>query len=159
MESVFSLFYRVDARIAVPMFTGWRSTSAGSGRCDDKRVAHHRSTRASSERIFLTIYHFIDVLIFFFFFLLDSTPELERRVRRRRSRPDSARVDAASERATNDQRCGAPFFLYFFLVVIRSTVVLPMIFCVFGDFLKTGAHHDDPFCRVDRPRHDNDARC
>ena len=76
-----------------------------------------------------------------------------------RSRPDSARVVAASERATNDQRCGAPFFLYFFLVVIRSTVVLPTMFCVFGEILETGAHHDDPFCRVDRPRHDNDARC
>ena len=33
---------------------------------------------------------------------------------RRRSRPDSARVVAASERATNDQRCGAPFFLSYF---------------------------------------------
>ena len=154
LESVFFLLCRVDARIAVPMFTGWRSTSAGSGCCDDKRVAHRRSTRASSELIFLTIYHFIDVLIFFVFCSI------------RRQSWSGACVDAAGfgsgrrgER-TRDKRPEvrrAVFSLFFPCCHSLNSRVADDILCVWRFFENRRAPRRSVLSRP--ARHDNDARC
>ena len=96
------------------------------------RIIGQHSPRVSL--FFKTIHHFIDVLIFFFVFFCSI----------RRQSLSGACVDALVARIrpgrrgerTRDKRpeVRRAVFLYFFLVVIRSTVMLPMIFRVFGDF-------------------------
>ena len=129
---------------------------AGSGRCDDNRVAHRRSTRALSELIFLTIYHFIDVLIFFVFCSI------------RRQSWSGACVDALVARSAGSTRranarqttrgAARRFFFIFSLLSFAQQSCCRRYFVCLAIFENRRAPRRSVLSR--RPaRHDNDARC